>query len=104
MKCTLIIPLLTKKPTTLILHVGINNLSNEISFQIYDKLLSLVVFIKENNPKYIAILSSSIDRLYDANAALTIKILIGLLLDSARDNVDNSNIGHSFWYAWTASE
>ena len=44
-----LIRLLRKKPATLALHVGINNSSNE-TFQIYDKLLNLVHFIKENNP------------------------------------------------------
>ena len=34
-----LIPLLRKKPATLVLHVGTNNSSNETSFQIYDKLL-----------------------------------------------------------------
>ena len=44
-----LIRLLRKKPVTLALHVGTNNSSNE-TFQIYDKLLNLVHFIKENNP------------------------------------------------------
>ena len=45
-----LIPLLRKKPAALVLHVGTNNSSNETSFQIFDKLLNLVYFIKENNP------------------------------------------------------
>ena len=44
-----LIPLLRKKPAALVLHVGTNNSSNE-TFQIYDKLLNLVQFVKENNP------------------------------------------------------
>ena len=36
-----LIPLLRKKPAALVLHVGTNNLSNKISFQIYDRLLNL---------------------------------------------------------------
>ena len=39
-----------------------NNSSNE-TFQIYDKLLNRVPFIKENNPNYSFVLSSPIDRL-----------------------------------------
>ena len=46
-----LILLLRKKPAVLVLHVGTNNSSNETSFQIYDKLLSLVHILKENNSK-----------------------------------------------------
>ena len=80
-KCTIddmyfnLIPLLRKKPDALVLHVGTNNLSNETSFQIYDKLLNLVYFIKENHPNYHVVLSSPIDRLDDGKAALIIKRL-----------------------------
>ena len=71
-----LIPLLRNKPTTLVLHVGANNSSNETSFQIYNKLLNLVHFIKENN--------------------LTIKRLNSLLSETSLDIIDNSNIGHGF--------
>ena len=87
--------MLRKKPATLVLHVGTNNLSNETSFQIYDKLLNLVHFIKENNPNCQVVLSSPIDRLDDGKAALTIKRLDSLS-ESSLDIIDNSNIGHSF--------
>ena len=70
-----LIPLLRKKPASLLLHVGTNNSSNETSFHIYDKLLNLVHFIKENNPNCHVVLSSPIDRLDDGKAALTIKRL-----------------------------
>ena len=42
-----LIPLLRKKPAPLVLHVGTGNTTNKTSFQIYDKLLNLVHFIKE---------------------------------------------------------
>ena len=90
-----LIPLLRKKPATLVLYVGTNNLSNETSFQIYDKLLNLVHFIKENNPNCHVVLSSPIDRLDDGKAALTIKRL-NSLSESSLDIIDNNNIGHSF--------
>ena len=76
-----LIPLLRKKPAALVLHVGTNNLSNE-TFQIYDKLLNLVHFIKENNPNCHVVLSSPIDRLDDGKSALTIKRLNSLLSES----------------------
>ena len=91
-----LIPLLRKKPAALVLHVGTNNSSNETSFQIYDKLLNLVHFVKENDPNCHVVLSSPIDRLDDGKAALTIKRLNSLLLESSLDIIDNSNIGHSF--------
>ena len=43
--------------------MGTNNLSNETSLQIYDKLLNLVHFVKENNPNFHVALTSPIDRL-----------------------------------------
>ena len=86
---------LTDKPA-LVLHVGTNNSWNEISFQIYDKQLSLVHFVKENNPNCHVVLSSPIDRGDDGKATLTIKRLNRLLSKSSLHIIDNSNIGHSF--------
>ena len=91
-----LIPLLRKRPTAFVLHMGTNNSSNETSFQIYDKLLNLVHFVQENDPNCHVVLSSPIDRLDDGKAALTIKRLNSLLLASSLDIIDNSNIGHSF--------
>ena len=91
-----LIPLLRKKPSSLLLHVGTNNSSNETSFQIYDKLLNVVHFIKENYPNCHVVLSSPIDRLDDGKAALTIKRLNSLLSESSLDIIDSSNIGYSF--------
>ena len=91
-----LIPLLRKKPAALVLHVGTNNSSNETSFEIYNKLLNLVHFIKENNPNCHVVLSSPIDRLDDGKAALTVKRLNSLLSESSFDIIDISNIGYSF--------
>ena len=61
-----LISFLRKKPAALVLHVGTNTSSNETPFQIYDKLLNLVHFIKEkNNSNCHIVLSSPIDRLDD---------------------------------------
>ena len=89
------IPLLKIKPAALVLHVGTNNSSNE-TFQIYDKLLNLVHFVKENNLNCHIVLSSPINRLDDRKAFLTIKRLNSLLSESSLDIIDNSNIGHVF--------
>ena len=88
--------MLRKKPTALVFHVGTNNSSNETSFQIYDKLLNLVHFVKENNLNCHVVLSSPIDRLDDGKVALTIKRLNSSLSEFSLDIIDNSNIGHSF--------
>ena len=88
-------PSLTEKPA-LVLHVGTNNSRNKISFQIYDKVLNLVHFIKENNPNCHVVLSSPIDRLDDGKAALAIKRSNSLLSESPLDIIDSSDIGHSF--------
>ena len=77
-----LIPLIRKKPATLVLHAGTNNSSNEASFQIYNKLLNLVYFIKENNLNCHVVLSSPINRLDDGKAALIIKRLNSLLSES----------------------
>ena len=76
--------------------MGTNNLSNETSFQIYDKLFNQAHFVKENNLNCHVVLSSPTDRLDDGNAALTIKRLNSLLSESSLDIIDNSNIGNSF--------
>ena len=90
-----LIPLLRKKPVALVLHVGTNNSSNE-TFQIYNKLLNLFHFIKENNPNCHIVLSPPIDRLDDGKAVLTIERLNSLLSECSLDIIDNSNIGHRF--------
>ena len=52
--------------------------------------------VKENNPNCHVVLSSSIDRLDDGKAALTIKRLNGSFLNSSLNIINNSNVGHSF--------
>ena len=91
-----LIPFLKEKLAALVLHVGTNNLSNETSFQIYDKPLNLFPFVKENKPNCHGVLSSPINGLDDGKASLTIKRLYSLLLESSLNIIDNSNIGHSF--------
>ena len=71
-----LVPLLRKKLAALVLRVGANNSSNVTSFEIYDELLNLVHFIKENNPSCYVVLFSPTDRLDDGKAALTIKRFI----------------------------
>ena len=89
-------PIVTEKPAALVLDVGTNNSLNETSFFIYDKLLNLVHFFKGTNPYSRVVLSSPIHRLGDGKAALTIKRLSRLSLDSLLDIINSINIGYSF--------
>ena len=61
---------------SLVLHMGTNKSPNEASFQIYDKLLTLVHFIKETTNCH-TVLPLPIDRLDDVKATLTIRRLNG---------------------------
>ena len=64
-------PLLRKKPAALDLNVDTNNLSTETSFQIDDKLLNFVHFVKENNANCHVVLSSkSIDLMMERQISL----------------------------------
>ena len=67
-----LIPLLRKNSATLVLHVGTNNLPNEIPFQIHDKLLDVVHTIKKT-PNCHVVSSSLINRLDDGKGAVTIR-------------------------------
>ena len=91
-----LITLLRKKTATFVLHVGTNNSSNGTSFQVYDKLLNLVRFIKENNPDCHVVLPSPIRTLDDGKAALTIKKVNSLLSEISLHIIENCDIGHSF--------
>ena len=52
--------------------------------------------LKDNSPNCHFVLSSLIDSLDDGKAAITIKRLNSLLLESSLDIFDNSIIGHIF--------
>ena len=66
-----------------------NNSSNE-TFQIYDKLLNRVHFIKENNPNCNFVLSSPIDRLDERQHI--IKKLNSLLSESSLGIIYNTGL------------
>ena len=61
------------RPVTLILQEATNNLPNEKSFQIFDKLIELAFFISENNPKTMVYCLHPIDSLDDGKVSFTIK-------------------------------
>ena len=78
-----LILVLKKKTTPSNLREGTNNSPNETGFQIYDKPLNPVHFIKDNNPNFYIALFSSIDTFDVRKAALAIKRFNTLLLYSS---------------------
>ena len=87
-----ILPLLRKKPTTVILHVGTNDCTSDNSAEITVKLLKLKNFILTTLPTCKIIFSSLIDRFDDANAQLTVKMTNENMEKRELNIIDNSNI------------
>ena len=56
-------PLLKKCPDNIILHVGTNNMINEPSKMVFDKLLNLKKFIEHTLPESNVVISNSITRM-----------------------------------------
>ena len=86
-----IIPLLRKKPTNIILHVGTNNCINDNSSQIISKLIRLKEFILSHLDCNL-IFSSLIGRWDHAKANLTGEMTNKYLSDLDVEIIDNSNI------------
>ena len=66
-----LVPLLRKKPATIIIHTGTNNSTRDTSSEIIEKLLNLKEFILLQLPECKVIFSSLINRYDDAKAQLT---------------------------------
>ena len=88
-----LIPLLRKKPTTIIVHAGANNCVNDNSTQIIEKLLRLKEFILQRLPNCKVIFSSLVYRFDDAKAQLTTLMTNKNFKNLGEDIIDNSNIG-----------
>ena len=88
-----LIPLLRKKPTTIIVHAGANNCVNDNSTQIIEKLLRLKDFILQRLPNCKVIFSSLVYRFDDAKAQLTTLMTNKNFKNLGEDIIDNSNIG-----------
>ena len=86
-----IFPLLRKRPTHIILHVGTNNCVNDNSAQIIEKLVRLKEFILSNLDCHL-IFSSLIYRWDNAKANLTGEMTNKYISDLGIDIIDNSNI------------
>ena len=86
-----LIPLLRKRPSVIILHVGCNNCVNENSAQVMKKLILLKDFILSNIDCKL-FFSSIIDRCDDAKARLTGFHTNRYIHNLGIEIIDNSNI------------
>ena len=87
-----LVPLMRKKPSALILHVGTNNTVSDSSKVILKKINSLISYIKINNPECKIIISQPVRRTDSGKATLTLNNLNKLLAELDVDKIDNSNI------------
>ena len=87
-----LVPLLRKRPSTIILHTGTNNSTRDNSAQIIEKLINLKEFITSHSPHVKIIISSLIQRYDDSKAQLTSDITNTKLNSVGVDIIDNNNI------------
>ena len=85
-----LVPLMRKKPSALILHVGTNNTVSDSSKVILKKINSLISYIKINNPECRIIISQPVRRRDNRKATLTLNNLNKLLTKLDVDKIDNS--------------
>ena len=87
-----ILPLLRKKPSTVILHVGTNDATSENSADITIKLLKLKNFILSILPQCRVIFSALINRFDDTKAQQTVMLINKNMVNRGLRVVDNTNI------------
>ena len=87
-----LVPLLRKKPATIILHTGTNNSTHNTSSEIIEKLVHLKEFILLQLPECKVIFSSLINRFDDAKAQLTTEVTNKRFKKLGHHVIDNSNI------------
>ena len=87
-----VLPILSKKPKHIIVHIGTNYATPSTSREILDKLLKLETLIKETLPETEVTFSTPTIRSDNGKAALTVRNLCDHLLDLNMDILDNRNI------------
>ena len=87
-----ITPLLKKRPTYILLHVGTNNSTEQTSTEIFNQLLELKKYILKTLPQVQLIFSKPTLRLDNSKANFTLLNLSKLLDKSGLKLMDNSNI------------
>ena len=85
-------PILKKKPSHIVLHVGTNDTNKFCSREIIDKLLSLKNYIQSELPNCKIALSTPTCRYDDAKSGLTVKHVCDHMKALGLDIVDNGNI------------
>ena len=85
-----LVPLMTKKPSPLILHVGTNNTVSDSSKVILKKINPSISYIKINNPEC-RIIFQPVRRTDNGKATLTLNNSNKLLTELDVDKIDNSS-------------
>ena len=87
-----LIPIIQKKPSNIILHVGKNNAKNLPSRTVLDNLLKLKALVKDSLPTCKVFISTPTLRTDDGKAQITVSQLTKHLLQLKVDTVNNNNI------------
>ena len=90
-----LVPLLRKKPQTIVMHIGTNNCSDESSEIVMGKLSSLVDFVKNTVDGCKVLISTPTHRFDDAKATVTCQNLTKKIIESGFNVINNSNINSS---------
>ena len=85
-------PLLKGCPDNIVLHVRTNNMVNELSKLVLDKLLNLKKFIEHTLPESYVVISNLITRTVNGKASLTVIKTNEHLHGLQMDVIDNGNI------------
>ena len=87
-----LIPIIQKKPSNIILHVGTNDAKNIPSRIILDNLLKLKALVKDSLPTCRVFLSTPTLRTDDGKAQITVRQLTKHLLQLKIDAINNNKI------------
>ena len=87
-----LIPIIQKKPSNIISHVGTNDAKNLPSRTVLDNLLKLKALVKDSLPTCKVFISTPTLRTDDGKAQITVSQLTKHLLQLKIDTVNNNNI------------
>ena len=87
-----LIPIIQKKPSNIILHVGTNDAKNLPSRTVLDNLLKLKTLVKDSFPTCKVFISTPTLRTDDGKAQITVSQLTKHLLQLKIDTVSNNDI------------
>ena len=87
-----LIPIIRKKPSTIILHVGTHDVKNLPSRTVLHNLLKLKSLVKDSLPTCRVFISTSTLRIDDGKARITVSLFTKHLLQLKIDTISNNNI------------